>query len=120
MTAEAADRSFFHALTTANLDALEKLRAPDFILVDVMRGGVIPRDMLLIALASRQVSFDVIEPADVRVREYGDTAVINGRTTMMLTAGGDAVQLKSRYTHVYIRQGEGWVFVSAQGTPIAE
>jgi len=115
----AADRRFFAALMEADVAALDRLLVDDFILVDVMRGGEIRKPDLLAVLGSGLLRFDSIEPADVRIRVYGDAAVINGRTRMRMTFGADTVEVSSRYTHVYVRQEEGWRFAAAQGTQIA-
>jgi hypothetical protein len=36
---------------------------------------------------------------------YGDTAVVTGRTEMMMLFWQDSATVRSRYTHVYVRQG---------------
>ena len=74
---------------------------------------------LLGAIGAGFVRFREIEPAEARVRLYGDAAVVTGRTRMRISVGSDEVEVPSRYTHVYARQGGVWRFVSAQGTRIA-
>ena len=65
------------------------------------------------------VKFEKIEVHDPRVREYGDTAVVTGWTEMRMTFGGQSAEVRSRYTHVFVRQDGAWRFVNGQGTPIA-
>jgi len=115
----AADRQFFAALLSANAPALNRLLVDDFILVDVMRGDEVSKSALVGALQAGLFRFDAIDPSDARVRIYGDAALVNGRTEMRMTAGENAVTVRSRYTHVFVRQGGEWRFVTAQGTPIA-
>jgi hypothetical protein len=66
--------------------------------------------------------FQTIDPAEVRCRRYGATAVVTGRTRMAGRYAGAAFAAASRYTHVYVEQpGDdgAWRMVAAQGTPIA-
>ena len=119
MTALQADQEFFDALVKADLRVLERLLADDFLIVDVMRGGEASKDMLLAVLGG-MLRFLSIQPSEVRVREYGDAAVVNGRTQMKMTFGPDTIEVLSRYTHVYVRRAAEWLFVSAQGTRIVE
>jgi ketosteroid isomerase-like protein len=119
-TASDADREFFAALRGADARALEKLLVDDFVLVDVLMGSEVPRTVLLEALETGKISFDVIDVLDSRVRRYGDAAVVIGRTEMRGVAGGKPWSARSRYTHVYVAQGGRWRLASAQGTPIAD
>jgi ketosteroid isomerase-like protein len=116
----AAEQAFFGALRAANAAALADVLADDFVLVDVMRGGEIPRAAMIEAIASRQIAFDTIEVLESRLRRYGHVAVIVGRTRMTGRAGAAAWTVASRYTHVLVEQHGRWRMVSAQGTPIAD
>jgi ketosteroid isomerase-like protein len=117
----AADRQFFAALIAADTAALGRLLADDFVLIDVMTGSEVPRAALLDVVGSGQLVFETIDPAEVRCRRYGATAVVTGRTRMAGRYAGAAFGAASRYTHVHVEQpgGGGWRMVAAQGTPIA-
>jgi ketosteroid isomerase-like protein len=116
----AVDRQFFAALIAADTAALERLLADDFLLIDVMTGSEVPRAALLEVVGSGQLAFEAIDPAEVRCRRYGATAVVTGRTRMAGRYAGAAFGAASRYTHVYVEERNGdWRMVAAQGTPIA-
>jgi ketosteroid isomerase-like protein len=114
----AAEQTFFSSLLAADVARLDGLLADDFQIIDVMRGGLTAKAELLGAIGAGLVRFREIEPAEARVRLYGDAAVVTGRTRMRLSAGPDEAEVRSRYTHVYVRQSGVWRFVSAQGTQI--
>jgi hypothetical protein len=115
----AAERAFFAALISANLDSLDFLLTDDFLLIDVLTGSEITKPMLLAALGSSQVKFDAIEPVESRVRAFATTtAVVTGRTELRGRVGESAFTASSRYTHVFVMQSGGWVLASAQGTQI--
>jgi len=116
----AAEARFFGALLAADRDALARLLAPDFLLIDVMSGSEIPGAVLTDLVGSRQLVFESIERAGARVRRYGAAAVVTGETRMRGRYGDQPFGAHSRYTHVYVEQpGAEWRLVTAQGTPIA-
>jgi ketosteroid isomerase-like protein len=116
---EAVEQGFFAALLEADAEALAQLLAEDFLLIDVMTGSEVRKAALLEVIKARQLRFDEISLKECRVRQYGPTAVITGRTEMKGSFGGEPFEASSRYTHVFVEQGEDWRLVSAQGTQIA-
>jgi hypothetical protein len=115
----AADRAFFTALISANLNTLDSLLVEDFLLIDVLTGAEVTKPMLLAAVGSSQVNFDAIEAVESRLRMYAaNTAVVTGRTEMRGRVGEAAFTTSSRYTHVFVAQDGHWALVSAQGTQI--
>jgi ketosteroid isomerase-like protein len=115
----AAEDAFFAALESADVTRLEAILTDDFVLVDVMRGGVISRAALLDALLGEKIRFDEIERLESVPRRYGTTVIIVGRTQMRGRAGDARWSASSRYTHVYVEQAGRWQLASAQGTAIA-
>jgi ketosteroid isomerase-like protein len=115
----AAERRFFDALVQGDVSALDEVLADDFLLIDVMSGSEVPKAAMLDVVGSGQLKFHSIEPAEARVRRYGETAVITGRTEMTMSFGDQAIAARSRYTHVFVEQDGRWRMVSAQGTQIA-
>jgi ketosteroid isomerase-like protein len=113
-----AERTFFGSLIEADLKGLDRLLADDFVLVDVFQGNEIVKASLLEAVGSGQVKFDAITAADNRVRVYGTTAVVHGRTHMTGRFVDAPYEVHSRYTHVYVMREGAWRLVSAQGTQI--
>jgi ketosteroid isomerase-like protein len=114
----AVDRQFFTSLIEADLQALDRLLADDFMLIDVMSGSEITKSSLLAVMGSGQVKFEAIEPAENLVRLYHTIAVVTGRTQMKGQLGDTPFSVSSRYTHVYVAQQSGWRLVAAQGTKV--
>jgi ketosteroid isomerase-like protein len=115
----AADRRFFALLLQASVKGLEELLTDDFLLIDVMSGSEVTRAALLAVIGSGQLTFEAIDPADVRVRVYPATAIVTGRTQMRGQFAGTPFHASSRYTHVYVQQQGEWRLATAQGTQIA-
>lgn len=113
------DHQFFAALIQSDFQALDKLLAHDFILIDVMTGAETKKSSLLAAMASKHVSFESIQPSENRVRLYSTTAVVTGRTEIKGRLEGTTFSISSRYTHVYVVQQGEWRLVAAQGTRVS-
>ncbi|HEY3502041.1 MAG TPA: nuclear transport factor 2 family protein [Actinocatenispora sp.] len=111
------DAAFFAALTAADVPALRDLLTPDFRIVDVFSGSVADRAAFLDALGAG-LAFTDIDATEPVVRRYPSTAVVIGRTTMRGRFGTEAFSVDSRYTHVYVADGDRWRLASAQGTPV--
>jgi ketosteroid isomerase-like protein len=119
----AADDAFFAALLGRDAEALGRLLADEFLIVDVAAGAVHTRAEFLGAVAAGQVVFEAIErfPDEAIVRSLGAGAgAVVGRTKMAFFApDGTKVEASSRYTHVFRLDADRWQLFSAQGTPIA-
>ena len=116
----AAEGAFFTGLLQADLEALERVLADDFQLIDVMQGTEVPRSTFLALVGSGQLRFLAIERIDSRVRRYGTAAVVTGQTQMRGQFGDQGFTAHSRYTHVYTERQGRWQLVAAQGTLISE
>jgi Domain of unknown function (DUF4440) len=115
----AAEDVFFQALVQADDAMLDRVLADDFVIVDVMEGGVTNRADFLAAVSAGQVTFHRVDPTDRQVRRYDSTAVVIGRTDMSGAVGPEEFTIASRYTHVFrYADGIGWQLASAQGTKI--
>jgi ketosteroid isomerase-like protein len=114
------DDAFFAALLAADTDALDELLAQDFVIVDVVRGGITSRETFIAAIREALAEFSEIDVAERSIRSYGDAAVIIGRTRMRGKIADESFVVQSRYTHVVVSDGESWRLVSAQGTRIPE
>jgi ketosteroid isomerase-like protein len=115
----AADRQFFAALLAGSAGDLDRILTDDFVIIDVMSGAEATKPAFLAVVGSGDLRFEAIEPAENRVRLYGQTAVITGRTRMRGSYAGAPFAARSRYTHVFVEQAGRWRLASAQGTPIA-
>jgi hypothetical protein len=115
-----ADRKFFDLLLAAKAEELEDLLADSFQLIAVGTGELVSKTEFVEALRSGLLRFHAIHHSDTQVHTFGDSAIVIGRTEMTVTMGTRWSKVKSRYTHMYVKQRDEWRMVSAQGTPIVE
>lgn len=116
------DDRFFAALLAADHEGLAMLLANDFVIVDVLSGGLNGRDALVEGLKSGALRFLAVErdltQRRVLVRE--GAGVVVGRTRMTMEFQGSVGTVESRYTHVFAAADVEWQMLCAQGTPVTE
>lgn len=84
------------------------------------RGMVTNRAQDLAELRSGDPDYDVFRNHDMQVRIYGDTAVVNGITSLKGTSNGKAFELDARFTDTLIRRDGRWMLVASHATRIEE
>jgi ketosteroid isomerase-like protein len=66
----------------------------------------------------RQIEAGTID--EVRVRTFGEVAVVTGRTIVTGTYRGSRSAVKLRFTDVCVKRGDRWQVVSSQATLLSE
>jgi ketosteroid isomerase-like protein len=100
--------------------SIEKILAPEWSVTDG-RGQVLSRDAVMrdaFDSGSRVVEFMQID--DVRVRLYGSTAVVTGRTNASGRVDGRQVKTRLRFTDVFVKTSTGWRAVASHASEIRE
>ena len=53
------------------------------------------------------------------MRLYGSTAIVNGVCAVKITKNGETINMRLRYTDVYVRNGKQWQMVTWQSLRLA-
>jgi ketosteroid isomerase-like protein len=107
----------FHAMVQNDLKSLAALLAENLVYMHT-DGVVESKSEFLARLRSGSLRYRSIAPTDVRVRTFGSTAIITGRSQMAVTNGGSEREFEILYTAVYVVVGDRWQLVSWQSTRI--
>jgi len=114
---KAAELARFEAATKNDLDTLGKLLADD--LTYTHSTGVLEtKEVFLASLKSGKLQFKKIEPADLLVRVFDKTAVINGTAKLSVVSNGEAKEVSVRYTDVWANRAGHWQLVAWQSTKV--
>ena len=113
----AIERAWDTAVVKRDVAALNRILSDDFMLVWI-NGQVSGKRDMLQTVAGRKAEIDPFETEDVKVRTYGDTAVVTGRFTQTARLGERSETNQFRYTDVYHRTRKGWQAVSAHASLI--
>jgi ketosteroid isomerase-like protein len=120
----AAERAWSRAFLRHDLGALSELLADDYVGIDG-RGVVSDKAAELEeakpakpgAAAPELVGEEL---SDVRVRVYGETAILTAVNTARFSDGREGSTIRYRRTTVWVRRGDRWRCVSFHGSRILE
>lgn len=110
---EQTEKACLAAMQTGDYSVVENFIADDFILTTPY-GATANKALYLDRLRSGRPRPTSVVHDDVRVRVYGDAAIITGRSTGQLMINGIELAVVERYTHVYAKQGDQWRIVAMQ------
>ena len=122
ITAEQAEfrqleKTMFEAIVRRDLTAVARNWADDFLSTN-HDGTVVDKAQWIEAIRSGQwPPVDDIKASDFRLRRFGDTAIITGRSDYFIS--GQLVGAV-RHTQVWLKRKGRWQMVSWQGTPIPQ
>ena len=72
------------------------------------------------SLTSGRTKYQSIEREDVKVRQFGDTAVVTGQANFHVNANGNDIKLQVRFTDVYAKRDDVWRMVAWQSTKLPD
>ena len=100
-------------------DQYEKLLVSDYAGI-TYDGKLENREVMMSSLRSGPRKIIVMEPEDLRVRTYGETAVLQGQLTISARESGRVSTKVERFTEVFVRQNGQWYLAARQETATAK
>ena len=113
------EKGISEAIVKADAKFVERVWGDDFIYTGV-RGEIKTKPDILAQLKQGSLKFEVMKFEDIRVKQYGDTAVVTGRATTKGRSKEGEISGQFRYTRVYVKRDGAWQLVCFQGTSIAD
>ena len=105
------------ALVKRDVAFLERVLDRDFVHYRP-HGNVENRAQYLEDRKSGRVHFDSLLADEIKVRLYGDTAIVTYRSTAKGKDQYGAIDEQRRWTRVFVRKNGRWLLVESQGTTI--
>ena len=106
-------------IVQGNWDEYEKLLASDFTRISA-DGKFADKKSVLSEFREGPRKIIVMEPEELSVRIYGDSAIMQGRLTTSVRDAGHVNTRKERFTEVFVKQDGQWLLVSEQETSISK
>lgn len=106
------------AVLRRDSSALRRILSDDLTFVTPF-GDLFDKEAVADIGANEDLVNDSIEIEDVRVRVYGEAAVVTGRATLKARVRDLDLSGQYRYVRVYARQDGRWQVVAYQATRIA-
>jgi ketosteroid isomerase-like protein len=105
------------AVVKADTDTLEKFTADDYILIN-SNGQMMDKQQTMEAIKTGQIKIASNELSDLKVRVYGNTAIVTGKSTVKGIVSGTEVNGPVMFTRVYVKKNGHWQAVAFQQTRV--
>jgi ketosteroid isomerase-like protein len=109
------DAERFAAMVKGDVAALDGLLADDLVYTHAS-GKVDSKASFLDDIKAGLLRYKVIRPEEPKLRVYGDTAVATGLAAVEVNNHGQELNMKLRYTDVWVNRGGKWQMVAWQAT----
>jgi ketosteroid isomerase-like protein len=106
------------AVVKGDIATLEKQTSDDYTLIN-MNGQMSNKSQMVSAFQSGQSKLTSDELSDMKVRVYGNTAVITGTADVKGTLGGKDATGQIMFTRVYVKKASQWQSVAFQQTRVS-
>ena len=104
-------------LMKRDLETYATYNAEDYVRID-SQGGLKTRDEILAELKSSKPSS--LKPDNLKVRIYGDTAILNGHLRWKGSVKGKDIARESLFRKVFVKRDGRWYMVNNQGTLVSQ
>ena len=101
------EKEFSQAIVKNDAEAVARFLADDWIIIDP-DGGIIDRATFLGVMKSGALTHEMMESDDIRVRIYGNTAIVTALTTTKGKFSGTGFTTQERATDVFVQQNGQW------------
>jgi ketosteroid isomerase-like protein len=116
---EALEMQWREAQLSNDVNAMDRLLAEDYI--GISANGTIETKAEALALRrAGMLHITTLDLNDLKVRVYGDTAVVTSRADLTGTNGSSDISGQYRYTRVYNRRFGQWKIVSFEASRMHE
>jgi len=109
--------NFNLAVITNSVDEIKKCITSDWVLVD-SQGGILPQERFFYVLEQGMLKHSTMTKEVLRVKLYGDIALVTGRGQYTGTWQGQPLEADEWITDVYKKENEKWLCVLTHLTPV--
>jgi ketosteroid isomerase-like protein len=101
------EKAFAQAIVSNNLEGIGRLVTEDWIIIDP-NGEIVDRARFFEVIKSGALTHEMMESEDLRVRVYGDSAVITAVTRTKGMFMGQNFSTQERATDVFVKRDGRW------------
>lgn len=110
-----AEAELCDAFRNADAKTIERIEDARYTLTD-SRGGVSGRDGDVAEAKKREPRYSEFRNHSQKIRFYGDTAIVNGITSLKGESGGKSFTGNFQFTDTWIKRGAEWKIVSSHAS----
>jgi ketosteroid isomerase-like protein len=113
------EEEFANAIVKNKPEEIRQFVSDDWIIINA-DGGIIEKERFLEVIESGTLTHEMMESDDIRVRVYGDSAVVSALTRSKGKFMGQEFTTHERSTDVFVRRDGQWRCVLTQLTPFTK
>ena len=98
---------------------VDSILASDWSVIN-LTGHVLRKEQVMKEFGSGERRIESGSVDDLKVRAFGNPAVVTGRSELSGTYQGTRAGVTQRFTHVFVKRNGRWQAVASQGTQVAE
>jgi ketosteroid isomerase-like protein len=107
------------AVLNGDLETYSAILAPEWTTID-LTGHILTKAQVVQEFSAKDRQIEEAKIDDMKVKDFGDFAVVTGRSTFKGKYKGQPVSLVLRFTDVFINRDGRWLVVASQGTQVKE
>jgi len=105
------------AVVKGDVAALEGMTSDDYMLINA-NGQVSDKATTMNNIKTGNIKLTANDISDLKVRVYGNTAVVTGKSDAKGSIGGRELKGPVMFTRVYVKKNGKWQSVAFQQTPV--
>jgi ketosteroid isomerase-like protein len=109
------EKGFVDAIAKNDLEAIERFVTDNWIIINA-DGGIIEKERFLEVIKSGALTHEMMQSDDIRVRVYGDSAIVSALTRSKGKFMEQEFTTHERSTDVFVRHDGRWRCVLTQLT----
>jgi uncharacterized protein (TIGR02246 family) len=103
------------AIVRGDASVLERMTADDYTFI-TLRGELRTKSDIVKGFQSGSFRYQSRQISDLKIRVYGNSAIVTGRSTQRGSENGKDYSGDYRFTRVYVKQDGRWLTVALQAT----
>lgn len=111
------EENFNRAVVSNQVNEIRKCITKDWVLVD-SKGGIIPQERFFQVVEQGLLSHSTMTKEILRVKVYGDIALVTGRGKNTATWQGHKIEADEWVTDIYKKENDKWLCVLTHLTPV--
>jgi ketosteroid isomerase-like protein len=116
---KAAEMAWIEGVTKNDFSKLEHVLADDLYYLH-STGSADTKASYIESMRSGRQKYAAIKVNDLKIRVYGNAAVVNGDANFDFVTAGKPGKGHLKYTHVFVKNAKGWQLVSHQSLRLPE
>jgi ketosteroid isomerase-like protein len=105
------------AVIKGDVATLDTLTADDYMMIN-LNGQLADKSTTMNNIKTGSIKLTANDVSDMKVRIYGNTAIVTGKSTAKGSIGGRELKGPVMFTRVYVKNNGKWQSVAFQQTPI--